>query len=85
VLLCDPAAPPDLSRAMRAGARGFLTRETAHGDLILAIDAVRRSGLHIAAELLGPLTAARERRHQLGDREIGSAWVRGRSESTGDL
>ncbi|MFE9191933.1 LuxR C-terminal-related transcriptional regulator [Micromonospora sp. NPDC007208] len=71
VLLCDPADPPDLAQAIAAGARGFLTRDTEVDDLLLAVDAVRHGGIHLAADMLGMLTGYAEHRHlALGEREI---------------
>ncbi|MET8280550.1 response regulator transcription factor [Micromonospora sp. NPDC005174] len=71
VLLCDPTDPPDLGRAIAAGVRGFLTRDTEVDDLLLAVEAARHGGIHLAADMLGILTGDTERRHlALGEREI---------------
>lgn len=71
MLLCDPADPPGLNLAIRAGARAFLTRDPEASDLLLAIEAVERGGLHIAADLLDAMAAGSEQRdHELVEREI---------------
>ncbi|GAA0481326.1 DNA-binding response regulator [Paractinoplanes deccanensis] len=78
VALVRPQDPPDLTAALRGGAVALITRRSAAVDLVLAVEAVRRGGVYVTAELLavlpGPATTAREPR--LTDREAETLrWV----------
>ncbi|MEV4346930.1 response regulator transcription factor [Actinoplanes sp. NPDC049596] len=54
VVLCRSDDPPDLALAVRAGVRAVLTRETAPGELLGAVETARQGGLHVTAELVPP-------------------------------
>ncbi|MFG1994935.1 response regulator transcription factor [Actinoplanes sp. NPDC048988] len=75
VALVRPPSPPDLLAALRGGAIGLITRRSAATDLGLAVEAVRRGGAYVAAELLTALpTPSHEPR--LTDREVETLrWV----------
>lgn len=75
IVLCRPDAPPNLSVALRGGVRALLTRESPAAELLAAVQTVRHGGLHVGAELLGPLLtqivqAPRTRERELTAREI---------------
>ncbi|SNY64635.1 response regulator transcription factor [Paractinoplanes atraurantiacus] len=75
VALVRPQNPPDLPAVLRGGAIGLITRRGVAGDLPLAVEAVRRGGAYVAAELLATLPApAQEPR--LTEREVETLrWV----------
>ncbi|MFF5084004.1 response regulator transcription factor [Actinoplanes sp. NPDC000266] len=75
VALVRPQNPPDLLAALRGGAIGLITRRGAAGDLPLAVEAVRRGGAYVAAELLATLPAP-SHEPRLTEREVETLrWV----------
>lgn len=81
IALCRPEDPPDLATAVRSGVVGLLTRDADTADLSLAINAARRGGLHICAEILDRLVdratfLGSGKPTRLADREIETLrWV----------
>ncbi|XVV08840.1 response regulator transcription factor [Actinoplanes sp. CA-131856] len=75
VALVRPQNPPDLLAALRGGAIGLITRRGAASDLPLAVEAVRRGGAYVSAELLATLPAP-SHEARLTEREVETLrWV----------
>jgi len=75
-------------RAIRAGAAGYLTKDSASSSLIAAMQKIARGGMYVSPELaeqmalsLQPKHAAEKTHHQLSDREdqVFQALIAGKS------
>src|SRR4029078_8762043 len=59
------------ARALKAGASGYLTKDSAADQLVVAIRKIAAGGVHISEAAAAGLVAAQQSRHQaLSDREL---------------